>query len=305
MNKNYKKIGVVGSISALVIAFTASFSILSTDKMDNAVNKQLAALRKDDIIKAYSYTSDDFKRNSSLHEFKKFVYAYSTLYHNDKVSFEETNENNLDGTINGVLYSKEGNANSVKYQLVKQDGQWKINRITLSFINPYPSISYQYSNSLNNIFNNKENRYTIKYPQNWNSNSSAQGTVILNGKPGTQSYYSSVNIQTVLTKKTGGNFSNIKEFMHEVKKQVEKVSEKAKFVGTGKIDIPQTDGTKLHGEYIVFIYNVNGVNFKQWQIVILRNDQQAFYAWAFTSPVKQFDRDLPIAREILKTWSIY
>ncbi len=61
---------------------------------------------------------------------------------------------------------------------------------------------------------------------------------------------------------------------------------------------------RFHGEYLVFTYTLHGEEFKQMQFVIARDDGLAFYAWAYTSPEKQYNENLPIAKGMYETWEI-
>lgn len=154
-------------------------------------------------------------------------------------------------------------------------------------------------------YDNKDSKYSIKYPKDWVYDQSNPGTVIFSGKQGTPEYFSTVNIQTILTKKTGGDYDDVKAFMADINKQAKRESTDSKFLEHGPISIAGSNGIKLQGEYLIFTYKYKNIMFKQWQIVVLRNDGQVFYAWAYTSPVTQYEKDLPTAEAMLKTWSIY
>lgn len=39
--------------------------------------------------------------------------------------------------------------------------------------------------------------------------------------------------------------------------------------------------------------------------VILREDGLAFYIWSYTSLMKQYNSDLPVAKKIYESWVIY
>lgn len=154
-------------------------------------------------------------------------------------------------------------------------------------------------------YDNHDSRYSIKYPKDWVYDQSNPGTVIFSGKQGTPEFFSTVNIQTILTKKSGGDYEDVKAFTDDINKQAKKESSEAKFLEQGPISITAVNGLKMEGQYLIFTYKYRNIMFKQWQIVLLRNDGQVFYAWAYTSPVAQYDKDLPIAQEMLKTWVIY
>lgn len=158
---------------------------------------------------------------------------------------------------------------------------------------------------LTRTFNNEESRYLIKYPVDWEFDQSSPGTVVFSGREGTLSYFSTVNIQVVLTKATGGEYNSVEKFMDDIKKQVKQQSPDATFLGNGPIEIKEKEGGVAKGEYMIFTYNYSGQIVKQWQIVVLRSDKQVFYAWAYTSTTSRYDDDLLIAKEMLASWVIY
>jgi hypothetical protein len=159
--------------------------------------------------------------------------------------------------------------------------------------------------SLSNLYNNRDSHYSIKYPANWIYDASEKGAVVFSGKKDTPSYYSTVNIQTILTKKFGGDYANLDQFIADIKKQTLQESPNASFIDSGTMTLKEPDGSQVEGRHLTFIYSYKDQLFEQWQIVVLRNDGQVFYTFAYTSPVDQYQTDLGIAQAMLKTWSIY
>src|SRR3990167_1862755 len=86
---------------------------------------------------------------------------------------------------------------------------------------------------LTQTYDNQDSHYTIKYPADWQYDAAAKGTVIFRGKSGIPSNSSTVNIQTVLAKKTGGQFSSVKQFIVDIKKQANSQTTKPKFLDSG------------------------------------------------------------------------
>src|SRR5579885_2027752 len=115
-------------------------------------------------------------------------------------------------------------------------------------------------------YDNHDSRYSIQYPADWSYDASSEGTVVFSGKEGTSSFYSTVNIQTILTKKMGGDYANVKQFITDIKKQAAHQSKQVKFLEAGPLTIPQADGSKAKGEYLTFTYHYKDIEFKQWQI---------------------------------------
>jgi len=120
-------IGLVVFIIAVVLL--ANFA---TQGIADVAQNQLSALRSGDSAKAYSYTSKDFQKATSLEAFKTFVKGYPSLSQNESASFTTKQiENNL-GTLKGSLKAKDGSVTPVEYQLVKEGSDWKILNLRLN-----------------------------------------------------------------------------------------------------------------------------------------------------------------------------
>jgi hypothetical protein len=158
--------------------------------------------------------------------------------------------------------------------------------------------------ALSKNYTNVEGRYSIKYPDNWIYENAGKGSVIFSGKKDTPSYFSTVNIQTLLTKKSGGEYGSVKDVIDDIKKQVLKESPKTTFLNENNYDLTIKNGSQLNGKFLIFIYSYEGHIIEQWQIVIPRNDGQVFYTWAYTAPLSQYNQDLPIAKAMLASWNI-
>ena len=311
MSNSRKILTGVGCLLAfmLVVVIIVHFA---TNDLVKVINQQLAAVRSGDIEKAYSYTSVDFKNATSLTEFNNFVEQYPALKENKKLRIIEREVANGEARIKAVLYSSKGVVTPIEYLLVQEDGSWRILGISVKPAGAYneaddeqaPSATAD-ANAMTNTYDNQESRYTMKYPASWEYEKSGDGTVIFSGRRGTPDYFSTVNIQTVLTKKSGGDFSTIKQFMSDIKHQAVSESPGVKFLESGTVDIAERDGSKDHGEFTVFTYKYKGKEFKQWQVVVLRADGQVFYAWAYTSPIEQYPKNQAVAKAMLESWTIY
>jgi len=159
--------------------------------------------------------------------------------------------------------------------------------------------------ALSKQYDNRDSHYRINYPADWIYDDSGKGAVVFSGKKNTLAYYSTVNIETVLSKKSGGEYSNVDDLIVDVKRQALQESPKTTFVGSGPFTSNLPSGVKLNGKYVTFIYSYKGQIIEQWQIVVPRIDGQVFYTWAYTAPLEQYGHDLQIAKAMLSTWLIY
>jgi|GEM_PF-1547666 len=302
MSKNKK--ALIGLSCFIAFILVVLITCTSRQGAVSIIKKQLVAIKAGNLIKAYAYTSADFRSATSLKDFEDFIDHYPALKTNQSITITNKEIQKTSATINATLYATDQSSVPAEYLLVKEDNEWKILGIQ---INPLKETANRDAKSIavTNMYDNQDSRYVMKYPSSWEYEKANDGTVIFSGKPGTSAFFSTVNVQTVLTKKTGGDFANIKEFMSDIKHQAVDQSPGVRFVDSGTVEVVEKSGTKDPGEYMVFTYKYKGKEFKQWQVVVQRNDGQVFYAWAYTSPVQQYTDDLAVARAMLESWVIY
>lgn len=275
--------------------------------------EHLAALKSNQIDKAYDLTSSQFRQSTTYREFSRFTDRYNVLRNNVGINFtSRIIEGNM-GAFRLELENVDKSITRLDYDIIKEDGAWKVLHI---MIKSPPARSLTFGESmldqfntvppkLTNSFDSKENKFIINYPDKWTHALLKNGTVILSGKLGTRAYYSTINVQTILSKKTGGKFRNVKQLVDDIKKQVREMADNAIFLESGPVVVTEKNGAQAKGEYLIFTYTYNGYIYQQWDVIVSRNDGEVFYVWAYTSPQKQYTKDLPLAELILKTWQIY
>jgi hypothetical protein len=308
---------VIGFILFIALLAASAYYVYRPKSIVDQLNSQLAALRANDLDTAYSYTSDDFKRATTKENFQRFIEQYPQIQHNVKATYSDVEVDGDNASLKAIVRGADGQQLAVEYHFVKEDDDWKIIaiQVTPNSVQETAEEAVQdakadkaaeaSSNRLTKIFDNKESHYLIKYPTSWEFDSSSQGTVIFSGRQGTPAYYATINVQTVLTKKTGGQFRSVKEFISDIKKQAKKESRHVSFLANGPYSMKLENGEKLDGEYLVFAYGYRGESFKQWQIVLRRQDGQVFYAWAYTAPAEIYDRYHEVAKSMLESWQVY
>ena len=306
-------IGILFAIAALIVGI----SFYATRGLVQTVYNQLSALQMEDIEKAYSYTSKEFQAATSLDVFKRFVEQYPALGNNRHVFFNHREISGNTGTIKGTLESKDGIATEVEYRLIRENNEWKIlsiraesagfesNGNQADVSTNASSAAPVFSSSsdkaeLPNVYEDKNNKYIIKYPADWSYEKPSVGTVLFRGQNGTPAYYSTVNVQTIFSKRLGGEFTTVSAVIDDLKKQILAHTTDVSFLEEGPIKI-----SKATGKYFVFTYTHNERQLKQWQIVVFRDDGAVFYAWAYVAPVVRYDTDLPTAKAMIQSWSIY
>lgn len=310
-----KTLLIVGLVIASFILFVIcifAIALYATSGVTNTVRSQLNALRSGDYVKAYSYTSKDFQNSTSFDAFKIFIDRHPSLKNNKSSTFTSRKIENSEGEVSGTLEATDGTTTPVQYRLIKENDHWKILSIRISPSGIVEKTDARRSQSapgeiaLPNIFESSNSKYSIHYPADWEYTQPDKATVVISGKKGTPSYVSTVNIQTVLTKKSGGNYSTLKEFMNSLKKQALQIAPDTKILAEDAINLDKkSNRMAMQGRYVVFSYTYKGHPIRQMQFIFLRDDGQVFYTWGYTSPINRFDIDYPIAKAMFTTWSVY
>jgi hypothetical protein len=119
-----------------VVVLFISLIFFTTSGMVDVVKEQLSVMHSGDWVKAYSYTSKDFQKANTMEQFKNFVSQIPVLTENQHVSFPERsvgyNNGVSTGSIGGVLTTADGKETTVVYQLIKEQGAWKIQDISIN-----------------------------------------------------------------------------------------------------------------------------------------------------------------------------
>ena len=116
---------ILGGVAAFII-LAVILAFYFTAGMVGVVEKQLALLQQGDIKAAYELTSKDFQKATSLERFTAFVKSYPSLSQNKGHTFSTRSIENNIGTVKGTLTARDGAVTPVEYQLVKEQGEWRI-----------------------------------------------------------------------------------------------------------------------------------------------------------------------------------
>lgn len=314
---------IIGAIVAWFLLFVGvifAFVLFLTSGLIYSIDQQLSALQSGNMEKAYSYTSKDFQKATSLSEFKKFIDQYPSLKNNESSFFNERVIENNVGIVKGTLTAKDGAKTPITYRLIWEDGKWKILNISVSYTGAGIEINHRENSSSNTkaspnksqtspsnttwkVLENSNNKYSVNYPVDWEAIKTGKGTYVFRGKKDTPSYGASISIQTLLTKKNKGKYATIQEIKDDLKSQIFKSTTHAQIVNEGEIELPQNP-KQYKGEYIIFTYQYKNKEMKQMYVFFLRTDQLAFYTWTYAAPLKQYDANLPITKSMYESWTI-
>jgi hypothetical protein len=306
---------ILGAVVAFILLMVA-IVFFATSGIVSTVKEQLSALRSGDIVAAYSYTSQDFRAATSLDDFTSFIKEYPALNNNGDTTFTTREIKNGEGILKGTLTSKDGNKTAVEYHLIKEKGEWKILSIIVNpegaGVEKIDKASEASSDNtatsddvaLSNIYEDKSHSYSIRYPADWVYEKVSKHEILFSGKKGTPSYYATVTIQVLSTKAEGGSYVSVTEAINDLKQQIKSL-DKGKVLDEGPVKFSQEGETPISGQYVVYSYDYKGQPVQKTQFVIPSIDGKSFYSWVYTADPELFKEDLPIAKAMFASWTLY
>lgn len=155
---------------------------------------------------------------------------------------------------------------------------------------------------LNKTFKDTTNHYTINYPDTWQewvdstqmhrfgTNQKSWYIHISNAEPNdvvTQLFQNKPD--TSYLKKELTNIDSLKDI---------------KFLNDGPLKMIATDNSMLSAYYITATYNMDGLGFELWAVVVKRKTTPQYLKFIYVSAIAQEKNTLPIASSMLKAWSI-
>lgn len=91
------------------------------------IKGQLAALNAGDVQKAYDeYTSNGFKKATSLEDFQRMVESNPEIFKSKDSSFTNVSIKNDTAKVSGTITGQDGTVTQMQYSLVLENGKWKI-----------------------------------------------------------------------------------------------------------------------------------------------------------------------------------
>lgn len=116
----------------LTFLFLLLIPLLPLQAFDNiglmdTVHNHVASIREKELPKAYyQYTSIEYRDDTSLKEFEKFVNTFPALYNNASITLGTIMFEEHIGIYKGVLTSKNGEEAYIEYYLTRDGTKWKI-----------------------------------------------------------------------------------------------------------------------------------------------------------------------------------
>lgn len=118
---------VIFSWLAMIFVSLMALMLYTTSGLVSVVTAQLKAFNKEDISTAYSYMSRGFQDKVSLQLFGQSINQIPILKSNPSTSFYDRSISGNYGTLSGTLTSPDKSQLPIQYQLIKEQGVWKIN----------------------------------------------------------------------------------------------------------------------------------------------------------------------------------
>lgn len=116
-------------VSLLILAalLIGVWNLLTGEFPHDVIDEQLEAIRGNKLTEAYyAYTAKEFQDATSLDEFKKFLKSFPEIGTHDSKDYEDLEDQNNIKLVKGLFKTKSGDHFNVLYQLIEQDGKWKI-----------------------------------------------------------------------------------------------------------------------------------------------------------------------------------
>lgn len=132
LSQNNGKVMKIILIVLLCIIGVIAAAFYFTSGLTDAARDQLNTIKAGDIKAAYNMTSKAFQNATSFAEFESLVEKTPVLKNYEDATFTERSVENGTGHLKGSIKATDGSQMLIEYQLVKEDGKWKVQAFKLS-----------------------------------------------------------------------------------------------------------------------------------------------------------------------------
>jgi len=160
---------------------------------------------------------------------------------------------------------------------------------------------------LDMLFDGKDLGYTMAYPSDWivERPDPKSSIVMFSGKQGTEAYDATINIQNLMTTKTGGKYTDADSVVKDMQDQVKAGATDVKYpMETREVSYTTQKGVELKGKQFVVEYTRDGKTSRQWQVILPRPEGGYIYMLAFTAPTNLFDKYTDLAQAMVQSWNM-
>ncbi len=118
--------------AALVFLFARTF--VFTKAPAGVVKAHLDAINRENYALAYSHFTLDYRKDTSLEDFRRQIAPFTTLLPYREVNLNNIRIANNSSSIDGLLTGRDGSLFPVRYELIRDQGIWRI--VSFEWISP-------------------------------------------------------------------------------------------------------------------------------------------------------------------------
>ena len=111
-----------------ISAFLISKFYFSLRAPTKTIEAHIHAINEGNYELAYTNFSESFKRETSFRQFRDDIEQFSSLLPSQNSTFRNVNIVNDKATVEGTLTGRDGAIFPVQYELIRENGVWKITR---------------------------------------------------------------------------------------------------------------------------------------------------------------------------------
>lgn len=127
------KLDDAGPEASSKAAQTDKAHVFNSAPLIAAIEGMMEAIQKNQLKTAYEvYSAKDFKKNTSFKEFEQFLQDNDSFSEHVSLELGDLSFDNNVATFSGILTTTTGKIYPVEYDLVEEDGNWKIFHIQVS-----------------------------------------------------------------------------------------------------------------------------------------------------------------------------
>ena len=118
--------------AGLVFFFARTF--VFTKAPASVVKAHLEAINRENYALAYSHFTLDYRKQTSLEDFRRQIAPFSSMLPYRSANLNDIRIVNRRSSVDGLLTGRDGSLFPVRYELVRDQGTWKI--VSFEWISP-------------------------------------------------------------------------------------------------------------------------------------------------------------------------
>ncbi|OFV96150.1 MAG: hypothetical protein A3F68_04775 [Acidobacteria bacterium RIFCSPLOWO2_12_FULL_54_10] len=119
-------------VALIVVGVLGGLSWIRSQPAVRVVQSQLQAIHQGELVKAYGFFSNEYKEETSLPVFRRWVRRQQRLTRIDGVQFWSRSVWGGVALLRGSFQDGFGRRYPVRYLLIRQDGEWRVHQFQLA-----------------------------------------------------------------------------------------------------------------------------------------------------------------------------